>query len=43
MTFAIPVVGDQLTAGMNLKYLRGSERSTEVTATGIGTPKRRMV
>ncbi len=36
-TFALPVVGDQLSAGLNLKYLRGLEKASEISASGIGT------
>ncbi len=36
-TFALPVVGDQLSAGLNLKYLRGSEKVSGISASGIGT------
>ena len=36
LTFALPVVGDQLAAGLNVKYLRGVESVSEVSASGIG-------
>jgi hypothetical protein len=36
-TFALPLVGDQLAAGLNLKYLRGTEKASETSAAGIGT------
>ena len=36
-SFALPLVGEQLAAGINLKYLRGVEKASDVSATGIGT------